>query len=86
MGNVAGCNMGGDPTGNLLNVDPMLNTLADNGGSTRTCGLRGASMAVNTGNPAGCGDHLGNIFQVDQRGQTRTALGRCDIGAFELIP
>lgn len=47
------------------------------------------SPAIDSGNPTGCKDHLGNPLLTDQRGSPRTLEGngdgniRCDIGAFE---
>lgn len=59
-------------TANPLIVDPLLGTLADNGGSTQTMALLEGSPAINAG--TGCPT-------FDQRGATRT--GNCDIGAYE---
>lgn len=53
--------------------DPLLQALADNGGSTRTFALGDGSAAINAG-VAGCP-------ATDQRGETR--VDACDIGAFE---
>jgi uncharacterized repeat protein (TIGR01451 family) len=83
VGNMAGCNFTAN-IGDLLNVDPKLAALRDNGGGTLTQALLQDSPAFSAGNPAGCRDSLGNILSVDQRGKPR--LGRCDIGAFETQP
>jgi len=86
FGAIGACNIIGDTTGNLTDTDPMLNALTDNGGPTQTCSLSVATPAVDAGNPAGCLDETGTAISTDQRGETRTAGGRCDIGAFEYIP
>lgn len=39
------------PNGNLLNVDPLLGPLADNGGTTRTHALLPGSPAIDAGDP-----------------------------------
>ncbi|MCA9906802.1 MAG: hypothetical protein KC547_23265, partial [Anaerolineae bacterium] len=57
----------------LLNVDPRLGVLGENGGATETLALLGGSPALNRGY---CTD------VVDQRGYYR-ADDLCDIGAFE---
>jgi hypothetical protein len=60
-------------------ADPMLRSLADNGGPTRTHALRAGSDAINAGNLIGCPDR-------DQRGVNRPRGPTCDIGAFERNP
>jgi CSLREA domain-containing protein len=63
--------------GDRPGVNPLLGTLADNGGSTNTHALAAGSPAINAGDPASC--------QVtDQRGVARPG-GGCDIGAFEYV-
>jgi predicted outer membrane repeat protein/parallel beta-helix repeat protein len=62
-------------TGNL-NVNPLLEALADNGGFTQTMSLGAGSPALNKGNNATCA-------AADQRGITRPQGGTCDMGAFE---
>ena len=54
-------------------IDPLLGTLADNGGPTLTLALQPGSLAINRGNPA--------APPQDQRGYGR--LGVPDVGAFE---
>lgn len=68
-------------TGNLLDVDPLLDVLADNGGPTKTHALLAGSPAINAGDPAIEPDD--DLF--DQRGTPfqRVLDGRIDIGAFE---
>ena len=80
-------------TGDLKNVDPKLDTLRFNGGSSRTILLKTGSPAIDAGYIFGCG-------QFDQRGFYGTisdiyfretdgngdGITRCDIGAFERLP
>ncbi|MEG4028122.1 MULTISPECIES: Calx-beta domain-containing protein [unclassified Microcoleus] len=69
-------------------IDPLLNPLADNGGSTQTLALQRASPAINGGDPAfvlTSGPFIGPPF-YDQRGISpfnRVSGGIIDIGAFE---
>jgi CSLREA domain-containing protein len=58
-------------------VDPLLNALANNGGPTDTHAIRAGSPAINNADPNLCG--AGS--STDQR--HGTAVGPCDIGAFE---
>jgi CSLREA domain-containing protein len=78
---------------NLINVDPLLAPLADNGGPTKTHALGVNSPAVDKGRNFAT-DVAGNPLPKDQRGQQRpNDLGipnagggdGSDIGAFELI-
>lgn len=62
-------------------ADPGLDPLADNGGLTRTHLLKASSAALDTGNAA-----VASAPGSDQRGETRIADGRIDIGAVELQP
>jgi hypothetical protein len=64
---------GFDPT-DLLNVDPMLGPLQDNGGPTQTMALMPSSPALNVGDP----NQLGT---ADQRGVVRS--GGVNIGAYQ---
>ena len=67
-------------TGDLLNVDPLLGPLQDNGGPTFTHALLSGSPAI---------DHIpvGDCsVTTDQRGTARPKGGGCDIGAFESDP
>jgi CSLREA domain-containing protein len=64
----------------LVNSDPLLAPLAENGGPTGTRGLYDGSPAIDrvpTG--AACASATG----VDQRGTTRPVGPACDVGAFE---
>lgn len=62
--------------GNVCNVNPQLDTLAYNGGLTRTMRLLAGSPAINAGsNPASAA--------FDQRGATRVQGAAADMGAYE---
>jgi len=73
--------MGGAKIGQVpadtISADPLLQSLADNGGPTMTHALRPGSPAIDAGN---------NLAELpnDQRGFLRTAGAAPDIGAFEL--
>ena len=78
--------------GDLVNTDPRLELLQDNGGLTFTHALPAGSSAIDAGDPNGCTDPLGmNPLSVDQRGEIRPSDGDgtggavCDIGAYEAI-
>jgi len=67
------------------NTDPLLGTLANNGGQTLTHTLSASSPAINAGNTAGALDQDGSTLVTDQRGVgfPRVIGGRVDIGAVE---
>ena len=79
-------------TGDLINIDPKLTFLQDNGGFSLTHALNEGSPAIDSGNPAIPGSELSACTTADQRGAKRPLDGddsggsRCDIGAFELDP
>ncbi len=75
--------IGSDITG----VDPALSGLANNGGPTDTHAITTSSSTYNAANPAGCSGIAGPI-PSDQRQPPfpRVVNGRCDIGAYELVP
>jgi hypothetical protein len=62
-------------------IDPLLGTLADNGGPTLTLYPLPGSPVINAGDPA-----LNGVGLADQRGQPRVWLGRVDMGAVEFVP
>lgn len=67
--------------GDLINTNPQLGLLANNGGPTPTHALLFNSPAIDAGDSTVCAALP--IGGVDQRGELRNDL-RCDIGAFEL--
>ncbi|HEV7734789.1 MAG TPA: choice-of-anchor Q domain-containing protein [Candidatus Binatia bacterium] len=74
VSSTTGCTV---PPGSLA-ADPKIATgLADNGGTTQT-------IAIVKDGPAD--DHGAACESTDQRGYTRGNGGKCDIGAFELVP
>jgi CSLREA domain-containing protein len=70
----------GDATCPGANVDPLLATLADNGGPSQTR-LPGPGSPALDAVPAGAFCPL-----TDQRGATRPHGGGCEIGAYEIAP
>ncbi|MCB0033472.1 MAG: CSLREA domain-containing protein, partial [Anaerolineales bacterium] len=76
IANTTGCTISGDTTGNLLNVDPQLDPLANNGGNTLTHAIPNTSPAVEAGDNSNCP-------ATDQRGIARPQGNFCDIGAYE---
>jgi hypothetical protein len=65
-------------TGNL-DVDPLLDPLANNDGFTQTMALLPGSPAIDAGDDGACP-------ATDQRGVTRPQGSHCDIGAYEYEP
>jgi len=64
----------------LIDTDPMLSALANNGGTTDTMALKSGSPAI---------DAVKNVCPppaADQRGLTRPVGSACDMGAFEFSP
>jgi hypothetical protein len=85
-----GYNLIGDTTGNmgevasdLINIDPQLGPLQNNGGSTLTMALSGSSPAIDAGDPAFDPNTFTPPMLTDQRGSPRVGNGRVDIGAYE---
>jgi len=84
---VTGCTIAGTFANNITGTDPLLDPLADNGGSTQTHFLHFGSPAIDA-IPSGSGG-CGTTFTTDQRGATRPMDGNfdstdaCDMGAFE---
>lgn len=66
----------GTGKGSLSNTNPLLRSLADNGGSTNTLALNPSSPAIDAGDVTSCP-------ATDQRGITRPFGSVCDIGAVE---
>jgi hypothetical protein len=65
-------------TGDMVNQDPYLAPLADNGGPTHTHWLQANSPAINAITFSRC------QLNQDQRGAPRPKHGSCDIGAVEV--
>jgi CSLREA domain-containing protein len=92
IGDLHGCVLDGDLTGNRLGDDPHLGPLTSNGGATPTHALQPGSAAVDAGSPEVPGSTALACPATDQRGVERPRDGdgdgvaRCDIGAFELRP
>ncbi len=72
---------GGCPAGstcnNIVTADPLLGTLADNGGFGQTLLPGPGGSAIDAGDGSSCANH-------DQRGVVRPQRAACDIGAVEL--
>src|SRR6185312_5898558 len=64
-------------------LDPVLGSLASNGGQTQTLALRLGSPAIGAGDPADC--QATPVSGSDQRNDKRNAATRlvCDIGAYD---
>jgi hypothetical protein len=71
------------PPADLVNTNPALGALGDNGGPTKTLALLVGSLAIDGGDPAGCTDAHGAALTTDQRGAVRPQRARCDSGAYE---
>jgi hypothetical protein len=70
-------------SGDLVNTDPQLGPLQDNGGPTLTHALQPGSPAIDAIPVGACTDKYGNPITTDQRGVVRPQGSACDIGAFE---
>lgn len=64
-------------TSDILDANPVLGTLQNNGGATPTHALLAGSPAINAGNNSAA------FSRTDQRGFDRIVGGRIDIGAYE---
>ncbi len=71
-GNTCGFGASGD----LINTNPLLGPLQNNGGATPTHALLAGSPAIDAGDDVGCP-------ATDQRGIARPQGAHCDIGAYE---
>ena len=67
----------------LVNIDPLLGPLQDNGGTSATMALLPRSAAIDRGNPAFDPETFTPPLVTDQRGAPRLIAGRLDIGAYE---
>jgi predicted outer membrane repeat protein len=89
-----GCTLAGSTTGYLTGVDPLLGSLAGNGGTLangpplQTMALEVGSPAVNAGNLATPTGGSGTCETLDQRSRQRipAAVQPCDLGAYEAQP
>ena len=77
IGNTGGCDFE-SVEGDLINVDPVLGPLQDNGGPTFTHALLGGSPAIDQIPSLDCEG------TTDQRGVTKPQGPTCDIGSYEL--
>jgi hypothetical protein len=77
IGNSSG--VSGFTAADLLNLNPLLGPLQDNGGPTETMALLKGSPAIATGNV----NRIPSGITTDQRGSARVVNGTVDIGAFE---
>jgi len=84
IGNITGATGTIGTGSDIVNPNPLLDTLKDNGGFTQTHALSAGSPAIDKGDNAICaGADVGNI---DQRGKTRPYGTTCDIGSYEYRP
>ncbi|MEO8391738.1 MAG: choice-of-anchor Q domain-containing protein, partial [Chloroflexota bacterium] len=67
------------------NTNPLLGSLADNGGFTQTFALQAGSPAIDAGDNTKAVDQNGQVLFYDQRGSdfVRIQDGTVDIGAYE---
>jgi hypothetical protein len=75
----SGNSCGFNSTGDLVNTNPTLGLLQNNGGETQTHALLFGSPAIDAGDTVGCP-------ATDQRGVARPQWNGCDMGAFEYVP
>ncbi|CAG0935482.1 hypothetical protein TFLX_04323 [Thermoflexales bacterium] len=73
-------------TGDVTDTAPLLGPLIDDGSGTFTHALLLGSPALDRGNPNPPGSSNYACATTDQRGVSRPQNGRCDMGAFELVP
>ena len=70
-------------SGDRNGIDPLLGSLAANGGPTMTHALLAGSPALNAVPLTNCTTTAGTPLAIDQRGTARPQGPACDIGAFE---
>ncbi|MEP7015117.1 MAG: choice-of-anchor Q domain-containing protein [Verrucomicrobiota bacterium] len=73
----------GETGTDLVNMDPQLGPLQNNGGLTLTMALLPTSPAIDMGNPAFDPNAFTPPMNTDQRGSARVVNGRIDIGSYE---
>ncbi len=84
LSNDESCRFSGE--GNIVNVDPRLSPLANNGGFTLTHALQSGSPAIDAARDIYCSPQNTSFSEPrtrDQRGISRPAGTSCDIGAYE---
>lgn len=92
IGDTTNCTIVGQTTGDQYNLDPLIDSLADNGGETLTHALFAGSPAIDKGKRNGCKIDGGGVLVNDQRDHPRHVDGdgngviRCDIGSYEYEP
>ncbi len=79
------CVFSGATSTDIKGKDPLLGTLASNGGPTQTLALLAGSPALNAGDPDVPGSGGTACAATDQRGFFRPQGTQCDIGAFEAV-
>lgn len=85
IGNTTDTTIVDTTTGNQLNVDPLLGSLQDNGGPTKTHLLFSGSTAIDKGHATGSNiDQRGLPRPVDRMESNATGGDGSDIGAVEL--
>jgi hypothetical protein len=82
LGDSNGCTLPAGAVGNVLDTNPRIAALADNGGPTETHALQPGSPAVDAGSDASCPltDQRGTARPIDGN---RDGVATCDIGAYE---
>jgi len=80
LGSDASCS-GFTGTGDLVNMDPLLGPLQNNGGPTQTMALLDGSPAIDAADDAVCA--APRVNGKDQRRVSRPQGPHCDIGAYE---
>jgi uncharacterized repeat protein (TIGR01451 family) len=77
----------GKAASDVVNADPKLSSLANNGGPTQTEALQAGSPAIDAADDTRCPETKNSSnAQVDERGYPRPQGSHCDIGAFEATP
>jgi hypothetical protein len=82
IGGTANCVITGDTSGNILDHNPLLGPLQDNGGLTPTHALLAGSLAIDAAASTDCPntDQRQYLRWVDGNGD---GIERCDMGAYE---
>lgn len=72
--------------GDVINADPKLGPLQDNGGGTPTHALLSSSPAIDRGTNNGCPKFDQRLLPRPKDGDSNASTVACDIGAFEVQP